>query len=66
MFRYLLRAFHELPPGYYVLLRAWTFVAGRSEFALRYPSVIFGVLGIALIFASGGAGWALAWASWRR
>ncbi len=56
MFRYLLGAFHELPPGYYVLLRAWTLVAGRGEFALRYPSVIFGVLGIALVYRVGRRG----------
>src|SRR5512139_1981962 len=56
MFRYLLGAFHELPPGYYVLLRAWTLFAGRGEFALRYPSVIFGVLGVALVYRVGRRG----------
>ena len=56
MFRYLLGAFHELPPGYYVLLRAWTFIAGRGEFALRYPSVILGVLSIPLIYRIGQRG----------
>ena len=56
MFRYLLGAFHELPPGYYVLLRAWTFIAGRGEFALRYPSVILGVLSIPLIYRIGRRG----------
>ena len=56
MLRYLLSAFHELPPGYYVLMRAWEMVAGRGEFALRYPSVIFGVLGVALIYSVGRRG----------
>jgi mannosyltransferase len=56
MFRYLLGAFHELPPAYYVLLRAWTWLAGRGEFALRYPSVMFGVLGVALIYRIGRRG----------
>jgi 4-amino-4-deoxy-L-arabinose transferase-like glycosyltransferase len=56
MVRYLLTAFHELPPGYYVLLRAWEFVAGRGEFALRYPSVMLGVLGVALVYRIGRRG----------
>jgi len=45
-----------LPPGYYVLLRAWEFFSGRSEFALRYFSLIFGVLGVALIYRLGRRG----------
>jgi len=56
MLRYLLDAFHELPPVYYMLLRAWEFAAGRSEFALRYPSVILGVLGVALTYRIGRRG----------
>jgi 4-amino-4-deoxy-L-arabinose transferase-like glycosyltransferase len=56
MIRYLLTAPHELPPVYYVLLRAWEFAAGRSEFALRFPSVILGVFGVALIYRLGRRG----------
>lgn len=36
------------PPGYYVLLHAWTRLAGRSEFAVAYPSLFFGVLLVVL------------------
>lgn len=32
------------PPGYYLLLHFWTLVAGPSEFALAYFSLIFGTL----------------------
>jgi mannosyltransferase len=56
MLRYLLSAFHELPPGYYVLLRAWDWVAGRGEFALRYPSVMSGVLAVVLTWRLGRRG----------
>jgi hypothetical protein len=56
MLKYLLGAFQELPPGYYALLRAWEFFVGRSEFALRYLSLLFGVLGVALIFRLGRRG----------
>ena len=56
MIQYLLGAFQELGPGYYALLRAWEFFAGRSEFALRYLSLVFGVLGVALIYRLGRRG----------
>jgi mannosyltransferase len=36
-------------PLYYVLLRAWITVVGQSPFALRYFSLVFGVLGVACI-----------------
>jgi hypothetical protein len=36
------------PPGYYLLLRAWSLVAGRTEFALAYFSLFWGVLLIPL------------------
>jgi hypothetical protein len=32
------------PPGYYLLLHAWTEVAGTSERALRAPSLLFALL----------------------
>jgi mannosyltransferase len=45
------------PPGYFVLLHQWMAVAGRSEFALRYLSVAFSLLTVALLMRFG---WALA------
>jgi hypothetical protein len=41
------------PPGYFVLLHVWMAVAGRSEFALRYLSVIFSMLTVALLMSFG-------------
>jgi predicted ribosomally synthesized peptide with SipW-like signal peptide len=41
------------PPGYFFLLHEWMAVAGRSEFALRYLSVIFSVLTVALLTSFG-------------
>ncbi|MDZ4786717.1 MAG: glycosyltransferase family 39 protein [bacterium] len=38
------------PPLYYLLLKGWTTVFGSSEVSLRFPSVIFGVLLIPLIY----------------
>ena len=38
------------PPLYYLLLRPWLLLAGESEFALRFPSLIFGVLTVPLMF----------------
>jgi uncharacterized membrane protein len=40
-------------PLYFLMLRGWIGVAGQSEFALRFPSLVFGVLGIALIITLG-------------
>jgi len=39
------------PPLYYYLLAGWTRVAGRSEWALRLPSAIFGTATVALLWA---------------
>jgi mannosyltransferase len=36
------------PPGYYLLLRGWTMLAGSDEFALAYLSLLFGLLLIPL------------------
>lgn len=33
----------EQAPLYYLLMRGWALVAGTSDFALRYPSLAFGV-----------------------
>ena len=40
-------------PLYYLLLRNWVALAGQSEFALRYLSLTFGVLGVALLYRLG-------------
>ncbi len=39
------------PPLYYYVADAWTSMAGRTEWALRFPSVFFGVLAVALAWA---------------
>jgi mannosyltransferase len=41
------------PPLYYYLLSGWTRVAGHSEWALRFSSVAFGLLGVALLWTLG-------------
>ncbi len=37
-------------PLYYLLLRAWVALAGQSAFALRYLSLLFGVLAVACTY----------------
>lgn len=37
------------PPLYFVLLKGWSALTGVSEFSLRYFSLLFGVISIALI-----------------
>lgn len=52
----MLRAFAtpgENGPLYYLLLRPWLDAAGRSEFALRFFSLVFGVLAVPLIYRLG-------------
>ncbi len=54
------------PPLYYYAVAGWTRLAGRSEWALRFPSAFFGVLTVALLWAAarrlfgrrGGGRWA--------
>lgn len=41
------------PPGYYILLHFVQKIFGDSELALRFPSALFGVLSILLIFLTG-------------
>ncbi len=41
------------PPLYYLLLWPWLVVAGGSEFALRFPSAVAGVLTVALVLQVG-------------
>lgn len=43
----------ENGPLYFLLLRAWMMVAGQSEFALRYLSLLPGVLAVPLLYAVG-------------
>jgi mannosyltransferase len=43
------------PPGYFVLLHQWMAIAGRSEFALRYLSLAFSLLTLALLMRFGRA-----------
>jgi uncharacterized membrane protein len=43
------------PPGYFSLLHQWMSSAGRSEFALRYLSVVFSLLTVALLIRFGRA-----------
>jgi hypothetical protein len=38
------------PPGYFSLLHLWMALGGRSEFALRYLSVLFSLLTVALLW----------------
>lgn len=46
--RYVVGAAREHPPFYYLLLSPWMALAGTSEFAVRYPSALFGLLSCAL------------------
>jgi len=38
------------PPLFYLVLKAWTSTFGYSEFSLRFPSVIFSMITIYLVF----------------
>ncbi len=40
------------PPLYYYLVAGWTRLAGRSEWALRFPSAFFGVLTVVMLWAT--------------
>jgi 4-amino-4-deoxy-L-arabinose transferase-like glycosyltransferase len=41
------------PPAYFALLHGWLALTGPSEFALRYLSVLFGMLTVALLWRFG-------------
>jgi len=53
MIRYVMSAVREHPPAYYLLLSVWMRLAGTSEFALRYPSVLIGVFTVVWSFRVG-------------
>jgi len=40
-------------PGWYVMMWFWTKMAGTGLFAIRLPSVLFGVVGVFLTFLFG-------------
>ncbi|MEM2046141.1 MAG: glycosyltransferase family 39 protein, partial [Candidatus Bathyarchaeia archaeon] len=42
---------------YYLLLHFWIWIAGESEWALRWPSLAFGVLAVALAVRLADRGW---------
>lgn len=44
----------EHTPLYFVLLHLWFALAGSSDFALRFPSAVWGTLSVALVYALGG------------
>ncbi len=46
--RYVMSASREHPPLYYLLMALWMRVAGATEFAIRYPSALLGVLSVAV------------------
>ncbi len=50
--RNLLRTEHN-GPLYYLLMRGWLRLVGEGEFALRYPSLCFGVLATPLVYRAG-------------
>ncbi|HJW83300.1 MAG TPA: glycosyltransferase family 39 protein, partial [Anaerolineae bacterium] len=50
MIPYLLRAIHEHPPGYYVLLSGWMRLVGDGEAMLRMLSVFVGTLSVPLMY----------------
>ena len=53
MLRYVMGAAREHPPAYYVIMSPWMRWAGTSEFAMRYPSVLIGVLAVVWSFRVG-------------
>lgn len=50
-----LRSTEPHPPLYYLFLHGWMAAMGRSEFMLRLPSMLAGLLGVPLIYALGQA-----------
>lgn len=50
--RYLAKVGHN-GPLYYLIMRGWLRLAGDGEFALRYPSLCFGILTVPLAYRAG-------------
>ena len=46
----LLKLEDDFPPLYYLLLHGWMKLFGGSEFSVRFPSLIFGVLSIGALY----------------
>ncbi len=45
---------HDIqPPLYYLILRLWASLFGDGEFSLRFPSLVFGLLTVPLIYMVG-------------
>ncbi|MCX6706195.1 MAG: glycosyltransferase family 39 protein, partial [Candidatus Woesebacteria bacterium] len=38
------------PPLYYLILKIWSYIFGTNEIALRFPSIIFGLLTVYLVY----------------
>ncbi len=53
MVRYVMGAAREHPPAYYVIMSLWMRWAGTGEFAVRFPSVLIGVLTVVWSFRMG-------------
>ena len=51
--RYVMGAAREHPPAYYLVMSLWMQLAGVSEFAVRFPSVLIGVLAVSWSFRLG-------------
>jgi hypothetical protein len=52
------------PPLYFLILHGWRLLAGESEFALRYPSMMVMVLALAMFHAVGRRIWGRESAIW--
>lgn len=51
--RYVMGAAREHPPAYYLVMSLWMQLAGTTEFAIRFPSVLIGVLAVSWSFRLG-------------
>ncbi|MBI2560615.1 MAG: glycosyltransferase family 39 protein, partial [Planctomycetes bacterium] len=38
------------PPFYFIILYYWTLIIGSNEFAIKIPSVMFGILSVFVLF----------------
>ena len=52
------------PPLYFLMLSGWLQVAGRSEFSIRFPSLVAMVLALAMFIAVGRRIWGRASGAW--